>query len=54
MAWFHYRTMSKREIDQQCYTHSLDITSTTLNDRDGETTIVGLSMEETDFYMTYL
>jgi hypothetical protein len=38
-AWRNYRTMTKREIDDQCYTHYLDITSTTTNDLGGRTVI---------------
>ena len=38
-AWLHYRTATKREIDDQCYTHYMDITSTTLSTFGSETQI---------------
>lgn len=38
-AWRDYRCATKREVDDQCYLHYLNATSTTLNDFGGETVV---------------
>lgn len=38
-AWRDYRCATKREVDDQCYLHYLNATSTTLNAHGGETIV---------------
>ncbi len=38
-AWLVYRTATKREIDTQCYTHYMNMTSTTISSFGGETVL---------------
>jgi hypothetical protein len=38
-AWLIYRTATKREIDTQCYTHYMNMTSITVSSFGGETVL---------------